>query len=449
MNSASNKDVLSISQLNSLARDLLESHFPMIWVEGEISNLVRPSSGHLYLTLKDAQAQIRAAMFKGRNQRLGFTPKDGMQVLVRAKLSLYPARGDYQLIIDQMEEAGDGALRRAFEQLKQKLAAEDLFADEYKQPLPSLPRHIGVITSPTGAAIQDILTVLQRRFPAIPVSLYPVSVQGSNAAPDIVAAIKKSNEQGLCDVLIVGRGGGSLEDLWAFNEEIVARAIAASEIPIVSAVGHETDFTIADFVADHRAATPSAAAELVSPDQLEMLDLLNSYEQLLNFHLNAVFTQARQKLHALQKRTRHPGQRLRDLSQRLDELESRIQNSQQHFMKHKQVELNAAYAKLKLFIPSHHIDQLNHQNQTLSKQLALAMAQKLQQCSQQLQLSAQQLNTVSPLATLQRGYAIISNKQGNIIKNSRQLKAGEIINTRLHAGEFSAQVLDVSKSKGA
>lgn len=449
MNSANNKDVLSISQLNSLARDLLESHFPMIWVEGEISNLARPSSGHLYLTLKDAQAQIRAAMFKGRNQRLGFTPKDGMQVLVRAKLSLYPARGDYQLIIDQMEEAGDGVLRRAFEQLKQKLTAEGLFADEYKQPLPSLPKHIGVITSPTGAAIQDILTVLQRRFPAIPVSLYPVSVQGDNAAPDIVAAIEKSNKQKLCDVLIIGRGGGSLEDLWAFNEEIVARAIAASEIPIVSAVGHETDFTIADFVADQRAATPSAAAELVSPDQLEMLDLLNSFEQLLNFHLSAVFTQARQKLHALQKRTRHPGQRLRDLSQRLDELESRIKNSQQHFLKHKQAELNAASAKLKLFIPSHHIDQLNHQNQALSKQLGLAMAQKLQQCSQQLQLSAQQLNSVSPLATLQRGYAIISNKQGNIIKNSRQLKAGEIINTRLHAGGFSAQVLDISKSKDA
>lgn len=448
MNSATNKtttnDTLSISQLNNLARDLLESHFPMVWVEGEISNLVRPTSGHLYLSLKDSQAQIRAAMFKGRNQKLGFSPKDGMQVLVRAKLSLYPARGDYQLIIDQMEEAGDGALRRAFEQLKQKLAAEGLFAEAYKQPLPALPKQIGVITSPTGAAIRDILTVLKRRFPAIPVRLYPVSVQGTNAAPEIVAAIEKSNAHGLCDVLIIGRGGGSLEDLWAFNEEIVARAIAASNIPIVSAVGHETDFTIADLVADTRAPTPSAAAELISPDQLEMLDMLKSFEQLFNFHLNALLTQAKHKLQTLQKRTRHPGQRLRDLSQRLDEMESRIKNSQQHFLKHKKAELNAISAELKLQTPSHKIAQLSAENSALYQRLRLAMMQHLQQLSQQLQLSAQQLNAVSPLATLERGYAIVSNKQGNIVKQSTELKPGDVVNTRLHAGKFTAAVVAVS-----
>lgn len=446
MHSTTDKDTLTISQLNNLARDLLESHFPMVWVEGEISNLMHATSGHLYLTLKDSQAQIRAAMFKGRNKKLGFKPKDGMQVLVRAKLSLYPARGDYQLIIDQMEEAGDGALLRAFEQLKQKLAAEGLFAEEYKQPLPPLPKQIGVITSPTGAAIQDILTVLKRRFPAIPVRLYPVSVQGANAAPEIVAAIEKSNAHGLCDVLIIGRGGGSLEDLWAFNEEIVARAIAASDIPIVSAVGHETDFTIADLVADARAPTPSAAAELISPDQMEMLGLLKSFEQFFSSHLNVVLTQAKQQLHALQKRTRHPGQRLRDLSQRLDEMESRIKTSQQHFLKHKQAALNAASAELKLHTPSHQIAQLRTQNSSLYQRLRLAMMQHLQQLSQQLQLSAQQLNAVSPLATLERGYAIVSNKQGNIIKKGSELKPGDVVNTRLHVGEFTAQVLTVSNA---
>ena len=447
MNSAPNKDILSISQLNNLARDLLESQFPMIWVEGEISNSAQPSSGHIYLTLKDSQAQIRAAMFKGRNQRLKFTPENGMQVLVRAKLSLYPARGDYQLIIDQMEEAGDGALRRAFDQLKQKLSDEGLFAEDKKLALPDFPRQIGVITSPTGAALQDILSVLKRRFPAIPVRLYPVAVQGAHAAPEIVAALDKSNAHGLCDVLIIGRGGGSLEDLWAFNEEIVARAIANSEIPIVSAVGHETDFTIADLVADTRAPTPSVAAEMISPDQTDILETLTDYERLLGLHFKNKLFQAKQALNGLQKRTRHPGQRLMDLNQRLDGLESRIQSSILNQLRHKQSDLNAATAHHKLFTPEHKILQLGATNKALYQRLLLTIKQNLQTASQQLKSSALQLNSVSPLATLERGYAIVRNNQGKIIKQSSEIKPGEVVNTTLHSGEFTAQVLEITKPK--
>jgi len=447
MKSPTNKDILSISQLNNLARDVLESQFPMIWVEGEISNLAQPSSGHIYLTLKDSQAQIRAAMFKGRNQKLDFSPENGMQVLVRAKLSLYPARGDYQLIIDQMEDAGDGALRRAFDQLKQRLAKEGLFAEDNKLTLPNFPRQIGIITSPTGAALHDILSVLQRRFPAIPVRLYPVAVQGAQAAPDIVAAIDKSNAHALCDVLIIGRGGGSLEDLWAFNEEIVARAIARSEIPVVSAVGHETDFTIADLVADTRAPTPSVAAEMISPDQIDILDMLADYEQLLSLHFKNKLTQAKHALLSLQKRTRHPGQRLRELNQRLDGLEYRIQTGMLNQLKHKQSDLNTSATHLKVFTPEHKILQFSAANKVIYQRLKLAIKQKLQHSRQQLKLSGQQLNSVSPLATLERGYAIVHNNQGKIIKLSSEVKPGEVINTTLQSGEFTAQVLDIVEPK--
>ena len=447
MNSPTNKDILSISQLNNLARDVLESQFPMIWVEGEISNLAQPASGHIYLTLKDSRAQIRAAMFKGRNQKLNFSPENGMQVLVRAKLSLYPARGDYQLIIDQMEDAGEGALRRAFDQLKQRLAKEGLFAEDNKLTLPNFPRQIGIITSPTGAALQDILSVLQRRFPAIPVRLYPVAVQGAQAAPDIVAAIDKSNAHALCDVLIMGRGGGSLEDLWAFNEEIVARAIARSKIPVVSAVGHETDFTIADLVADTRAPTPSVAAEMITPDQIDILDMLADYEQLLSLHFKNKLTQAKHALLSLQKRTRHPGQRLRELNQRLDGLEYRIHTGMLNQLKHKQSTLNTSATHLKAFTPEHKILQCSAANKAIYQRLKLAIKQKLQHSRQQLNLSGQQLNSVSPLATLERGYAIVHNNQGKIIKLSSEIKPGEVINTTLQNGDFTAQVLDIVEPK--
>jgi len=270
--SSDDRDIYSVGRLNAEARGLLEGAFPLIWVQGELSNVSRPSSGHLYFTLKDANAQVRCAMFRGNNRFLKFRPADGAQVVVRASLSLYEARGDYQLIVQSMEEAGDGALQRAFEALKQKLAAEGLFEAAHKRALPTLPKRIGVITSPTGAAIRDILSVLKRRFPAIPVLIYPVAVQGQAAGAEIAAMIRRADMRRDCDVLIIARGGGSLEDLWAFNEEIVARAIFDCSIPTVSGVGHEVDFTIADFVADQRAPTPSVAAEMVSPDQHDWLN---------------------------------------------------------------------------------------------------------------------------------------------------------------------------------
>jgi exodeoxyribonuclease VII large subunit len=261
--------IYSVSQLNDQVKDLLEHSFPPLWVEGEISNFSCPASGHWYLSLKDSQAQVRCAMFRNRNQGLGFQPKNGLQVLARGRPGLYAPRGEFQLILDQIEPAGEGALRRAFELLKQKLQAEGLFDETYKQALPTVPDRIGIITSPTGAALRDILNVLRRRFPLGQVVIYPVPVQGTEAAPAIVRALKTAAERQECDLLVVARGGGSLEDLWAFNEESVARAIHACPLPVVSGVGHEIDFTIADFVADLRAPTPSAAAELVSPDVAE------------------------------------------------------------------------------------------------------------------------------------------------------------------------------------
>ncbi|HKL78459.1 MAG TPA: exodeoxyribonuclease VII large subunit, partial [Gammaproteobacteria bacterium] len=274
--------VYTVSRLNHEARGLLESGFPLLWIEGELSNLSRPSSGHMYFTLKDEQAQVRCAMFRGRNRLLRFKPADGTKVLIRAQVSLYVARGEFQLIVEHMEEAGEGALQRAFEELKRKLAAEGLFADELKRPLPTFPRQVGVITSATGAAVRDVLTTLRRRFPALPVVVYPVPVQGQAAAPAIAEALATANRRAECDVLILTRGGGSLEDLWSFNEPEVARAIRTSDLPVVVGVGHEVDVTIADFAADVRAPTPSAAAELVVPDAREWLATLDRLRRRLH-----------------------------------------------------------------------------------------------------------------------------------------------------------------------
>ncbi|MEW5972932.1 MAG: exodeoxyribonuclease VII large subunit, partial [Pseudomonadota bacterium] len=269
---------LTVSSLVREIRALLEGNFPLVLVEGEISNLARPGSGHLYFTLKDAGAQLRCAMFRNRASLLRFRPQDGAHVLVRARITVYEPRGDLQLVVEHIEEAGLGALQRAFEQLKHRLAAEGLFEATRKRPLPALPHRIGIITSPSGAAVRDVLHVLERRFPMIPLRVYPTSVQGAGAADEIVAALRRANEDGDCDVLLLVRGGGSLEDLWPFNEERVARAIAASQLPVISGVGHETDFTIADFVADARAPTPSAAASLAVPDALAVADQLRALE---------------------------------------------------------------------------------------------------------------------------------------------------------------------------
>lgn len=388
--------VHSVSELNQMVRSLLEDAFPPLWVEGEISNFACPSSGHWYFSLKDAGAQIRCAMFQGRNRSAGFQPSNGMQVTIRGQISLYEPRGDFQLIADAIEPAGDGALRRAFELLKTRLHSEGLFDPAHKKPLPTLPACIGVITSPTGAAIRDILSVLQRRFPNIPVIIYPTAVQGTQAAPQIVRALQIANQRNECDVLIVTRGGGSLEDLWPFNEEIVARALYASTIPTLSAVGHEIDFTIADFVADQRAPTPSAAAEMISPDQNEYVQRINKLYRMLIRFTQSELTHAAKSLANLSKRLRHPGQRIQDQFQRIDDLDQRLQRAMQTILGNSQ-----------------------HQLENLSRAL----------------------HAVSPLSTLTRGYAIVTReKTGEILHNATQAQRGETIIARLAEGQLACTV---------
>ncbi|MEE8108529.1 MAG: exodeoxyribonuclease VII large subunit, partial [Gammaproteobacteria bacterium] len=326
-----NREVFTVSRLNKEARGMLEQGFGLIWLEGEISNFTHHGSGHMYFSLKDDKAQVSCAMFRGQNRGLGFRPAMGMQVLVRAKVSIYEARGNYQLIVESMEEAGEGRLQREFERLRKKLLDAGLFAAESKQPLPAAPRKIGIVTSPTGAAVRDILHVLKRRFPVAQVLIYPVAVQGEAAAGQIVRALALAEAHGSCDLLILARGGGSLEDLWAFNEEAVAQAIFKCPIPVISGVGHEIDFTIADFVADVRAPTPSAAAEIAVPDQREWLNALARYLDRLGHLAQRYLSAKREKTGWLEKRLAqaHPGQLLNQRGQKLDELGLRLRRAVQ------------------------------------------------------------------------------------------------------------------------
>ena len=395
----SNRQIISVSELTRHARDLLENEFPMLYVEGEISNLAQPNSGHWYFTLKDDRAQIRCAMFRNRNQLIRFRPADGQQVIVQGRISLYEARGEFQMIAEFLEEAGDGALRRAFEKLKATLQAEGLFDEAAKKPLPALPRHLAIITSPTGAAIQDVLTVMSRRFPALHASVIPVQVQGEDSAPQIVKAIQLANgyKADPFDLILLTRGGGSLEDLWSFNTEPVARAIAESELPVVSAVGHESDISIADLTADLRAPTPSAAAELVTPDgrawwndlEEKKAGLVNRITNLLGYH-------DREVTH-LRARLRHPERHLKDNRSRLD---------------------------------------------ALVRQLQLMETQLRSARQARLSLAAEKLNALSPLGTLQRGYAIVLNVDQQVVTDADSLAPGDEITARLKAGEVRASVLD-------
>ena len=440
------RHVFSVSELNNAVKYLLENQFPAVWLEGEISNLVQPRSGHIYLTLKDDNAQLRCAMFRGNNLHLNFKPKDGVQVLVRGRLSLFTPRGDYQLIIDQMEQAGLGALQRAFEQLKAKLQAEGLFDDARKRPVPLRPGRIGVITSPTGAAIHDILSVLQRRFPLTEIILYPALVQGNEAPTQICAAIAKANARQECDVLIVGRGGGSLEDLWCFNDEKVARAIAASDLPIVSAVGHQIDFTIADFVADLRAPTPSAAAELLSADADEMLSALAGYEQWLEDFMQSRIDNYRQRLQWLTRQLKHPGKRLEEHAQRLDELDLRLRQSIQRQLQLQQSHLNTARARLQSHTPVHALLACKRQLENLSGSLQKAMQARLQNEGRDIGHLAQRLNTVSPLNTLGRGYSILQTPAGDVVQNTQQVQPGDKLRARLRQGELRCTVTEIITS---
>ena len=435
------RDVFTVSRLNNAVRDILEGSFPLIWVEGEISNLARPSSGHIYFSLKDESAQVKCAMFRMRNMVLPFNPENGIHVLARAQVSLYPARGDYQLIVEHMEEAGDGALRRAFDQLKKRLSDEGLFSASHKMALPSLPRQIGVITSPTGAAIRDVLSILKRRFPAIPIVIYPVPVQGAGAAEEIAAMIRRASRRKDCDVLILTRGGGSLEDLWVFNEESVARAIFDCEIPLVSGVGHEIDITIADFAADQRAATPSAAAELVSPSGIEWIQNLVVHENRLVHLMSSHMKQWSQTLNWLQKRLQHPGQRLLMQFQRLDELEQRMINAQEKHLRHLTSKTHGLSAQLLQFNPVHRLRQLKSQYQNLSQRLANNIAHFLHIKNQQLSATVRTLESVSPLATLGRGYAIVRRiPEGNLLRFAHDVSCGDQVEAFLAKGHIVCRV---------
>ncbi|MDH5190778.1 MAG: exodeoxyribonuclease VII large subunit [Gammaproteobacteria bacterium] len=435
------RDVFTVSRLNREVRDILEGNFPLIWLEGELSNVSRPASGHLYFSLKDASAQVSCAMFRNKNQLIQFKPEDGMQVLVRARVSVYEARGNYQLIIEHMEEAGDGALQRAFEVLKKKLASEGLFEEAHKKSLPILPKQIGVITSPSGAAIRDILTVLKRRFPSIPVVIYPVPVQGEDAKTKIVNQLKQASERGECDVIILARGGGSLEDLWAFNEEMVARAIFDCTIPVINAVGHEIDFTIADFVADVRAATPSMAAELATPDQQEWRQSLDYIQSRFVSVISKALEHRKQQLDWLSRRLRHPGRYLQDMAQKLDEQEQRMKNAIRSTIKHTVARVSELQAHIYRHTPLHRIRQQQQQCQSLFQRTQRTQHDIIHNKQQHLTLLARALDAVSPLATLDRGYAIVNKLPENrLVRKASELKAGDQIETRLGKGRIISTV---------
>jgi len=437
---------LSVSELNHQARHLLETSFMQVWVEGELSGFSRPSSGHWYFSLKDRNCQIRCAMFRGANQRVRPAPKEGELVRIRGKVTLYENRGDFQIIVEHLEPAGAGALQQAFEALKLKLFNEGLFSTERKKPIPALPRHIGVVTSPTGAAIHDILTVLARRCPGIPVTLYPTAVQGQAATADIVAAIGRAVVHNRADVLIIGRGGGSLEDLWCFNEEAVARAIAACPIATVSAVGHEVDTTIADYVADLRAPTPSAAAEKISPDQSIWLRQLQAISERLQAAMGRQHTALENRLLQLSARLKDPRRSLQEKAQRLDGLDVRLSRAMAQMTQRLHMRTDHLQQRLAMQSPNRQLASASERVLRATTGLNLAIQQALKSRREQLDYTAQTLNLVSPLATLGRGYAIVKDDQGKIVRHAGQLEAGQAISARVASGTVHAQVTRCDES---
>jgi len=437
------RQILTVSSLNRQARILLEDTLGRVWVEGEISNLARPGSGHLYWSLKDEKAQVRCAMFRQHNRLLKFTPANGQQVLARGQVGLYEARGEFQLVVDNLEEAGEGLLRLRFEKLKRKLAAEGLFDAERKKPLPRLPTRIGVVTSPSGAAVRDVLTVLRRRFPAVRVLVYPTTVQGEPAAAEIAQTLALADERGECDLLILTRGGGSLEDLWPFNEEIVARALAQLSTPVIVGVGHEIDFTIADFVADVRAPTPSGAAELAVPDRAEWLQRLALLAQQLSKATTQRVADPRRVLETLAHRLNrsHPGVQLRESSQRLDELGVRLRLRMTQTVTEHRAWLGRLTAMLLGATPRHQLDSLRNRLHWAARELERAVGGVLSRQQSRLALAERALQSVSPLGTLARGYAIVTTEdEGRLVTDARTVPPSAGIEVRLARGELSATV---------
>ena len=434
---------ISVSELNRQARTLLERGLARLWVDGEISNLARPASGHIYFTLKDESAQIRCAWFRQRQQRgqardIG----NGDQMLAFGRVSLYEPRGDYQLIVEQLEPAGEGELRRRFERLKKKLDAEGLFDADLKRELPILPSRVGVITSPSGAAIRDILTVLRRRFAGVPVVLYPAAVQGDAAVPELISALETAGRRNECDVLIVGRGGGSLEDLWAFNDEKLARAIRNSPIPVISAVGHEVDISIADLVADVRAPTPSGAAELAVPDAEDWLRALNISSQRLIGQMRRNVEDKAQALDWLSRRlsASSPTGQLQRQRERLAATLRALTAAMKADLVDRARRLDGLTARLAQRTPSARLERLTHRHAELFGRLTRAGQGRIDRLTARLALAARGLDAVSPLATLERGYAIVSDPKGRVLTDASRLQAGDAINARLASGRVTATV---------
>ena len=432
--------IFTVYGLNTEVRQVLEQGFGSIWLVGEISNFAAPSSGHWYFTLKDERAQIRAAMFRNANQRVRIRPQHGMQVLVRAKLTVYEPRGDYQLIIEHMEDAGAGLLQQKYEQLKAKLQGEGLFDPAHKQPLPESIKKVGVITSPTGAAVRDILAVLKRRDPSVEVIIYPSAVQGQAATGELLHMLQRAISRNEVDALIMARGGGSLEDLWCFNDEQLAYALHSCPIPTISAVGHEVDFTICDFVADVRAPTPSAAAELVSRDQRETLQRISHLAHRVEQAWARYFRQYQQHQQhlAMRLQQQHPQRQLQQNNQRLDELSARVQLAMRRLLQQQQRQQTQLASRLSTVHPERRLAPLQQQQQQLKQRLQLAMSQLLKQQRQRFQSLSQGLHMVSPLQTIERGYAVVRKADGAVVRNPAELATGEAFQVKVAAGDFKA-----------
>lgn len=485
---APSREIYSVSHLSQAVRTLLEGHFPPLWVEGEISNLSRPASGHCYFTLKDGGSQVRCAMFRNRVLLLREAPANGMQVLLRARVSFYEARGDFQLIVESIEAAGEGRLRREYEALRARLATEGLFDEARKRPLPALPARIGVITSPSGAAIRDVLSTLARRAPGIPVRLYPSAVQGEGASAQLVAALRRAGERGDCSVLLLVRGGGSLEDLWAFNDETLARAIRACPLPVISGVGHEIDFTIADFAADLRAPTPTAAAELASPDMRQWATLLERIDRRLRGTALRQLSGLHQRLLLLRTRLdrQTPLRRLQSHAQRLDELDQRLRRALRNRLAGERMRLAQLEQRIAAQSPRRRLalqserwrplparlqaallrrivmlrtlaqqtrQRLNAQapqrrsaeadarRAQLERRLCAALQHTFEARRQRLAAAARQLDAVSPLATLGRGYAIVTDAHGQVLRDAAHIAVGDMLQARLAHGQLLCRVL--------
>jgi exodeoxyribonuclease VII large subunit len=440
--STGQRAVFTVSQLTEKLRGLLEEKFPMVWVEGEISNFKVYGSGHAYFTLKDAGAQIRAVLFRNRARRIRFEPGDGLHVLAMGSVEIYPQRGEYQLVVELLEPRGLGALQLAFEQLKARLAAEGLFDERRKRPLPRYPRSIGIVTSPSGAAIRDMLRVIGRRFGELHIVLAPCRVQGDGAAEEIAQGIRDLNAFGAVDVIIVGRGGGSLEDLWAFNEEAVARAIVASKAPVISAVGHEVDVTIADFVADLRAPTPSAAAELVVREKQALVDAVADLRHRLHRAIGRRLEQERRRATALAGRRvlTDPARPLRDWHRRVDDARTRLTRAMDHYLRRAAHRFELATAGLRSASPRARLARDRHRHERLEGRLRAEALRVLEARRHRLRIAAGRLDSLSPLAVLGRGYSLTRTPDGGVVRSARQVAPGQDVKVLLQEGELDCRV---------